>query len=84
MIPSLPDKVKLKVAQVPVKVLCLGRMYQSELHAVLLSHIGRLVCLLAGETRSIAERFFPSLCLRVTILLTLYSMVWGWPVKEQG
>ena len=59
--------VALHVPYVPVR-----------LKAVLWSHIGILMRLLAAEPRSTAGLLIPSQCLRETILLTLYSTVCDW------
>ena len=55
----------LPVPFVPVRV-----------HAVLLSHIGTLMRLLAAEPLSFAGHLFPGQCLCGTILVTPCSMVW--------
>ena len=65
-------------------LLYLCRMCQCGLHAVLWSHIGILMRLLAAEHRSTAGLLFFSQCLCGTILLTLYSMVWDWRVLRAG
>ena len=57
-------------------VLYLDRMCQCGLDAVLWSHIGTLMHLLAAEPCSTAELLFPSRCPCGMILLTPYSMVW--------
>ena len=62
--------------------LCL--MCQSGLHAVLCSHIGILMRLLAAEPRSTAGLLLPSQYLSGTIWLTPYSMVWDWRVSRAG
>ena len=68
----------------PVMVLYLDRMWQCGLHAVLWSHIGSLMCLLAAEPSSLAGPLFPSQCPCGTILLAVYSMVWYWRVSRAG
>ena len=65
-------------------VLYLDRMCQCVLHAVLWSHIGTLMHLLAAEPHSIAGLLFPSRCPCGMILLTPYSMVWDWRVSRAG
>ena len=55
---------------------------QCGLNAVLRSHIGMLMRLLAAEPLSTAVLLFPSLCPCGIILLTLYSMVWDWRVSR--
>ena len=65
-------------------VLCLDRMCQCGLHAVLWSHIGSLMRFLAAEPRSATVPLFTSQCPSGTILLTLYSMVWDWRVSRAG
>ena len=52
------------------------------LHAVLLSHIGTLMRLLAAEPFSIAGHLFPGQCLCGTILVPPCSMVWDWRVSR--
>ena len=52
------------------------------LHAVLLSHIGKLMRLLAAEPLIIAGHLFPGQCLCGTILVTSCSMVWDWQVSR--
>ena len=64
------------------KVLFLCRMCRCELHAVLLSHIGTLMRLLAAEPLSITGHLFPGQCLCGTILVTPCSMVWDWRVSR--
>ena len=59
-------------------------MCKCVLRAVLWSHIGVLMCLLAAEPRSTAGPLFPSQCPYGTILLTVYSMVWDWRVSIAG
>ena len=54
------------------------------LHAVLWSHIGKLMRLLAAESRSTAELSFSCQYLCGTILVTSYSMVWDWQVSRAG
>ena len=66
------------------KVLYLGSMCLCGLHAVLWSHIGILMLLLAPQPRSTTGPLFFSPCPRGTILLTLYSMVWYWRVLRAG
>ena len=56
-------------------VLFLCRMCRCGLHAVLLSHIGTLMRLLAAEPLSIAGHLFLGQCLCGTILVTPCSMV---------
>ena len=63
-------------------VLYLDRMCQCGLHAMLWSHIGTLMHLLAAEPRSIAGLLFLSRCPSGMILLTPYSMVWDWRVSR--
>ena len=65
-------------------VLHLDRTCQCGLHAVLWSHIGILMRLLAVEPRSSARAFIPLSCPSGTILLTPYSMVWDWQVSRAG
>ena len=65
-------------------VLYLDRMCQCWLHAVLWSHIGTLMHLLAAEPCSTAGLLFPSRCPSGTILLTPYPMVWDWRVSKAG
>ena len=65
-------------------VLYLDRMCQCGLYAVLWSHIGSLMHLLAAEPRSTAGLLFPSQCPFGTILLTLYSIVWDRLVSRAG
>ena len=66
-------------------VLYLYRRCQCGLHAVLCSHIGRLLMhRLAAEPRSTAGLLFTSWCPSGTILPAPYSMVWDWRVQEQG
>ena len=62
--------------------LCL--MCQSELHAVLLSHIGVLLRLPAAEPRSTAGLLCTSQSLSGMIWLTPYFMVWDWWVSRAG
>ena len=57
---------------------------QWRLHAVLWSHIGTLMRLLAVEPRSTAGLLFPSQCPSGTISLTPYLMVWDWRVSRDG
>ena len=52
-------------------VLYLDRMCQCGLHAVLWSHVGRLMHRFAEEPRSIAGLLFPSQCSSGTILQTV-------------
>ena len=59
-------------------------MCQSELHAVLWSHIGILLRLLAAEPRSTAGLLFPSQYLSGMIWLTPYLMVFDWQVSRAG
>ena len=66
-----PDAPHCAALPVPYVYMC-----QCRLHAVLWSHIGILMHLLAAEPRSTAG------CL--TILDTLYSMVWDWRVLRSG
>ena len=63
-------------------VLFLCRECRCGLHAVLWSHIGTLMRLLAAEPLSIARHLFPSQCLCRTILVTPCSMVWDWRVSR--
>ena len=63
-------------------VLFLRRMCRCELHAVLLSHIGTLMRLLAAEPLSIAGHLFPGLCLCGTILLTPCPILCDWRVSR--
>ena len=63
-------------------VLFLCRMCRCRLHAVLLSHIGTLMRLLAAEPLSIAGHLFPGQCLCGTILVTPCSMVWDQRVSR--
>ena len=63
-------------------VLFLCRMCRCGLHAVLLSHIGTLIRLLAAKPLSIAGYLFPVQCLCGTILVTPCSMVWDWRVSR--
>ena len=65
-------------------VLYQDHMCQCGLHAVLWSHIGKLMHHLAAEPCSTAGLLFPSWCPSGTILLTLYSMVWDWWVSRAG
>ena len=65
-------------------VLFLCRMCRCGLHAVLLSHIGTPMRLLAAEPRSIAGHLFPGQCLCGTILVTPCSKVWDWRVSRAG
>ena len=62
----------------------LCRMCQCRLHAVLWSHIGILMRLLAAEPRSTAGPLSCSQCHCGTILLTLYSMVWDCRLSKAG
>ena len=62
-------------------VLFLCHMCRCGLYAVLLSHIGTLMRLLAAEPLSITGHLFPGLCLCGTILVTPCSMVWDWRVS---
>ena len=57
---------------------------QCGLHAVLGSHIGILMRLLAADPRCTARPLFPSQCLCGMIMLTPYSMVWDWRVSRAG
>ena len=59
-------------------------MCQCVLHALLWSHIGILMRLLAAEPRSTTGPLFPSQCPCKTFLLTLYSIVWDWRVSRAG
>ena len=59
-------------------------MCQCGLHAVLWSHIGIFMLILAAEPRSTAGLLFPSQCLCGTILPTVYAIVWDWPVSRAG
>ena len=63
-------------------VLYVDRMCQCGLHAVLWSHIGRLMHRLAAEPCSTAGHLFSSRCPSGTIFLTPYSMVWDWRVSR--
>ena len=65
-------------------VLYLDRMCQCGLQAVLWSHIGTLLLLLAAEPCSTGGLLFLSNCPSGTILLTPYSMVWDWRVSREG
>ena len=65
-------------------VLYQDRICQCGLHAVIWSHIGSLMRLLAIEPRSSEGPLFPSQCPSGTILLALYSMVWDWRVSRAG
>ena len=65
-------------------VLFLCRMCRCWLHAVLWSHIGTLMRLLAAEPLSIAGLLFPCQCLCGTIMVTPCSMVWDWRVSRAG
>ena len=67
-------------------VLYLCYICQYGLHAVLWSHIGILMSLLAVEPRSTAGPLFPSYSAPVerSYLLTLYSVVWDRRVQELG
>ena len=65
-------------------VLSLDRMCQCGFHAVLWSHVGKLMHRLAAEPRSTAGVLFPSRCPCGMILLTSYSMVWDWRVSREG
>ena len=49
-----------------------------------LVHINTLMRFLAAEPLSTAGLSFPSQCVCGTIFLTLYSMVWDWPVSRAG
>ena len=61
-----------------------GLYCQCRLLAVLWSHIGALMRILAAEPRSTAGILFHSQCSSGTILLTPYSMVWDWLVSRAG
>ena len=61
----------------PVPYMC-----RCGLHALLLSHIGTLMRLLAAEPLSIAGLLFSGQCLCGTILVTPCSMVWDWRVSR--
>ena len=65
-------------------VLCLDRMSQCGLHAVLWSHIGTLMRLLAAEPRCTARFLFLSHCPSGTNFLTPYSMVRDWRISRAG
>ena len=52
------------------------------LHEALWSHIGARMRLLSAGPRSIAGLLFPCQYLCGTILVTPYSMVWGWRVSR--
>ena len=65
-------------------VLYLDRMCQRGSYAVLWSHVGTLMHLLAAEPCSTTGLLFPSRCPSGTILLTPYSMVWDWRVSRAG
>ena len=65
-------------------VLYLDRMFQCGLHAVIWSHIGALMRLLAVEPRSTARFLFLYQSPSGTILLTQFSMVWDWRVSREG
>ena len=65
-------------------VLYLDRMCPRGLHAVLWSHIGKLIHRLTAETCSITGLLFTSRCPSGTFLLTPYSMVWDWRVSRAG
>ena len=64
-----------------IMVICLC---QCGLHAMLWSHIGILMRLLAAEPRSTGELLFPCQCICGKILPALYSMVWDWLVLRAG
>ena len=68
------DKIRCNLMHSFV-VLYMCRMCQCGLLAVLWSHIGILIHLLAAEPRSTVGPLFPSLCPCGTILLALYSTV---------
>ena len=57
---------------------------QSVIHALLWSHIGILLRLLAAEPRSTAGLLFLSQYLSGMIWLTPYLMVWDWRVSRAG
>ena len=59
-------------------------MGRCEVHAVLWSHIGTLMRLLAAEHRSTAGLLFTFQYLYGTILVSQYSMVWDWRVSRSG
>ena len=65
-------------------VLCLDRMCERGLHAVLWSHIGTFMHRLVAEPCSTAGLLLPSWCPSGTILLTPYSMVCDWWVSRAG
>ena len=62
-------------------VIFLDRMCQCWLHAVSWSHIGILMRRLAAEHHSTSVLLFTNQCSSLTILLTMYSMVWDWWVS---
>ena len=59
-------------------------MSQCLLHLVLWPYIGNHLPLLDAEPRSTAGLSFPSQFLNWTILLTLYLVVYHWPVLRVG
>ena len=59
-------------------------MCQYGLHAVLWSHIGILMPLLATEPRCTVVPLFPSQCPCGTNLPTMHSIVWNWRVSRAG
>ena len=61
----------------PLIVIYLGRMCS-------MSRIDILIRFLAAEPRSTAGSLFSSQCPCGKILLTLYSMVWDWPISRAG
>ena len=65
-------------------VLLLCRMCRCGLHAVLLSHIGTLMRLLAAEPLSIAGHLFSGQCLCGTILVTRVRWCGTRGFQEQG
>ena len=65
-------------------VFYLSRMCQYVLQAVLWSHIGTHIRILAAEPRSIAGLLTPFQYLCGTILVTPYSMVCDWRVSRAG
>ena len=74
--PLHPHNVALPGPYVPVR--------PCGLLAVLWSHIGTLIRLLAADPRSTTGLLFPSQFPSGTILLTLYSMVWDWRGSRTG
>ena len=66
------------------KIRCNPMFPLSGVHAVLRSHIGTLMRLLAAEPRRKAGHLFPCQYLYLNILVTQYSTVWDWRVSRTG